>query len=86
MCPPTSANTAYYNNTEVDDLLDQGIASADPQVLKVVYAKVQSIIWNDAPWLFLGNDQNIFANKAYLSGVSVAPDGAINFAAAALAQ
>lgn len=86
MCPPTSANTAYYNNTEVDDLLDQGIASADPQVLTQVYAKAQSIIWSDAPWLFLGNDQNIFANKAYLSGVSVAPDGAINFAAATLAQ
>lgn len=86
MCPPTSANTAYYNNAEVDDLLDQGIASADPAELKPIYAKVQTILWNDAPWLFLGNDQNIFANKTYLSGVSVAPDGAINFAGAALAH
>lgn len=86
MCPPTSANTAYYNNPEVDDLLDQGIASADPEVLTPIYAKVQSILWNDAPWLFLGNDQNIFANKTYLSGVSVAPDGAVNFAEATLAH
>lgn len=86
MCPPTSANTAYYNNPEVDDLLDQGIASADPQVLTTVYSKAQTILWNDAPWLFLGNDKNIFANKTYLTGVSVAPDGAINFANAALAQ
>ncbi|WMJ89424.1 glutathione ABC transporter substrate-binding protein [Anaerocolumna sp. MB42-C2] len=86
MCPPTSANTAYYNNTEVDKLLDQGISSADPSELTKIYAEAQSTIWKDAPWLFLGNDQNIFANKTYLTGVSVAPDGAINFANATLTQ
>lgn len=86
MCPPASANTAYYNKPELDDLLDQGISSADPAVLSPIYVKAQSILWNDAPWLFLGNDQNIFANKIYLSGVSVAPDGAINFGSAVLAQ
>lgn len=86
MCPPTSANTAYYNNPELDALLDQGIESADPAELTTIYSEAQSILWNDAPWLFLGNDKNIFANKTYLSGVTVAPDGAIAFSNASLAQ
>ncbi len=86
MCPPTSANTAYYNNPELDALLDQGIELSDPAELTTIYSKAQSILWNDAPWLFLGNDKNIFANKTYLSGVTVAPDGAIAFSNASLAQ
>lgn len=86
MCPPTSANTAYYNNSEFDSLLDQGLTSTDSDELTTIYAKAQEIAWNDAPWLFLGNDQVIYATKSYLSSVSVLPDGALNYKNAVLAQ
>ena len=86
MCPPTSANTAYYNSSEFDNLLDQGLATADPEELDSIYTKAQEMAWNDAPWLFLGNDQVIYATKSYLSNVSVLPDGALNYINAVLAQ
>lgn len=86
MCPPTSANTAYYNNSEFDKLMDDGLHTADPDKLAKIYADAQKIAWEDCPWLFLGNDKVVFASKSYLSGVNVAPDGAFNYADAKLAQ
>jgi glutathione transport system substrate-binding protein len=86
MCPPTSANTVYYNNEEFDSLLDEALATADPDTLTDLYAQAQEIAWNDAVWLFLGNDQLLYSTKSYLSGAYVAPDGCINFANAVLAQ
>lgn len=86
MCPPTSANTAYYNSPDFDGYLDKGLSIADPAQLTDIYAKMQETAWNDAPWLFLGNDQVIYATKSYLSNVSVLPDGALNYNSAVLAQ
>jgi glutathione transport system substrate-binding protein len=86
MCPPTSANTVYYNNEEFDSLLDDALATADTDTLADLYAQAQEIAWNDAVWLFLGNDQLLYSTKSYLSGAYVAPDGCINFANAVLAQ
>ena len=86
MAPPVSANTVYYNNAEFDQLLDDGLHTGDPDELAEIYGQAQEIAWNDAVWLFLGNDQLLYATKSYLSGVTVAPDGCINFSNAVLAQ
>lgn len=86
MSPPTSANTAYYNNSEFDSLLDQALTITDSDELTTIYSKAQEIAWNDAPWLFLGNDQVIYATKSYLSNVTVLPDGALNYKNAVLVQ
>lgn len=86
MCPPTSANTAYYNNPDFDKLLDEGLHTADLDEQAEYYGEAQKMAWEAAPWLFLGNDQIIYSAKSYLSGVYVAPDGAFNFAHASLAQ
>ncbi|QQK08889.1 glutathione ABC transporter substrate-binding protein [Miniphocaeibacter halophilus] len=86
MIPPTNANSAYFQNEEFDKLLDEGLKTADTEKQNELYAKAQKIVWDEAPWLFLGNDQIIYATKSYLSGVYVAPDGAFNFANAKLAQ
>lgn len=86
MCPPTSANTVYYNNPEFDKLMDEALATADTEKLAELYGQAQKMVWDDAVWLFLGNDQLLYSTKSYLSGASVAPDGCINFAGAVLAQ
>ena len=86
MCPPTSANTAYFSDEEFDKLLDEGLATADPEKQAEIYGKAQTIAWEAAPWLFLGNDQLLYAAKSYLSGAYVSPDGSFNFAHAELAQ
>ena len=86
MAPPTSANTAYFNNEEFDSLLDEGLATADPDKQAEIYGQAQTIAWEECPWLFLASDQLLYSTKSYLSGAYVAPDGAISFANAVLAQ
>ncbi|MFT8362293.1 MAG: ABC transporter substrate-binding protein [Sporolactobacillus sp.] len=84
MIPPTSANTAYYNNSTVDKLLDEGLATANSSKLKKIYARVQKRVWDDAPWLFLGSDKVISGQKTYLTGVTLAPDGSLDLTKAEL--
>ena len=86
MVPPTSANAAYFVNEDFDKLLDEGLATADPDKQAEIYGEAQTIAWEAAPWLFLGNDQILYASKSYLSGAYVSPDGAFNFTNAVLAQ
>lgn len=80
--PPVSANTAYYNNPKVDELLEKGATEVNPQKRGEVYAQLQETIWEDAPWIFLGSDQLLSAKRKTTQGVYVMPDGTINFAKA----
>ena len=86
MVPPTSANTAYYRNSDFDKTLNDALASNDEETLKADYAKCQEMAWEDCPWLFLGNDEVIYASKSYLSNCKVNPDGSLNFEHAVIAQ
>lgn len=86
MCPPTSANTVYYNNPDFDKAMDDGLAAATEEEKAAFYQTAQELAWNDATWLFLGTDQIVYASQPYLDGVYVAPDGAIRYQEASLAQ
>lgn len=66
--------------------MDDALATADTETLADLYGQAQKMAWDDAVWLFLGNDQLLYSTKSYLSGAYVAPDGCINFAGAVLAQ
>lgn len=83
--PPTSANTTYWQNAEFDALLDEARETTDPAKLEELYAQAQAIVWEEAPWLFLGSDQVIAGAKTYVSGISLRPDGSLYFAQASLA-
>ncbi|GHU89165.1 glutathione ABC transporter substrate-binding protein [Spirochaetia bacterium] len=84
MKPPASANTAYYNSPKFDELLDQARATVDPAKLAPIYAEVQKVAWEDAPWIFMGSDDVIAGKKTYVSNVDLAPGGGIDFRFASL--
>ena len=84
--PPTNANTSYYSNAKLDSLLDQGLVESDPSKLTSIYAQAQKTIWDDAPWLFLGQPVVQYGIKSYVSNVYMLADGSINCAQAALAH
>lgn len=84
--PPANANTAYYVNPTIDKLLDQGLAETDPAKLAPIYAEAQKTIWNDAPWLFLGQPVVQYGIKTYLDNVYMLADGSIACAQATLAH
>ncbi|MCJ8343320.1 MAG: glutathione ABC transporter substrate-binding protein [Cetobacterium sp.] len=77
--PPVSANTAYYNNPLVDQLLEEGAKEVDSKKRGEIYKKLQETIWDDAPWIFLGSDELLSAKRVTTKGVFVMADGSINF-------
>ncbi len=79
MIPPTSANAAYYDNLNFDEALDSGLAATDEEEQKEFYQTAQEIAWSDAPWLFLGTDQIVYAVTDSASGAYVTPDGTIRY-------
>lgn len=48
-------NSGYYSNPEVDALLQQAREATDQEVRADAYRKVQQIVHDDAPWLFVAN-------------------------------
>jgi glutathione transport system substrate-binding protein len=76
--PPQSYNTAYYNNQEVNQGIQDALATADPDTRKAAYEKVEKKIWADAPWAFLSVDDTIAGKKNYLDGVYLLPDGSLD--------
>ncbi len=72
--PPNLFNVAYYKNDIVDAALEGAIGTADPKQRAAFYATAQKQIWADAPWIFLGEIQNVSAQSKSLTGVFMLPD------------
>ena len=73
--PPNLFNVAYYKNDAVDKDLADAIKTADDTKRAELYAKAQKTIFEDAPWIFLGEKDNLSAKSKKLSGVYMLPDG-----------
>ncbi len=58
-------NSGYYSNPEVDELLNQARVSTSQEERARLYAEVQEIVYEDAPWVFVANwKQNAVARDA----------------------
>ena len=58
-------NSGYYSNPEVDKLLEAARQSTDQAERAKLYKKMQEIVHDDAPWLFVANwKQNAVASSA----------------------
>jgi peptide/nickel transport system substrate-binding protein len=57
-------NSGYYSNPEVDELLNQARVSTSQEERARLYAEVQEIVYEDAPWVFVANwKQNAVARS-----------------------
>jgi peptide/nickel transport system substrate-binding protein len=66
-------NSGYYSNPEVDDLLNKARISTDQAERATLYKKMQVIVHDDAPWLFVANwKQNAVATAA-VQGLTLQP-------------
>lgn len=84
--PPKSYNVAYYQNETADEFIKAALQTADPEKRSAAYAEVQEVIWEDAPWVFLGVEDTMAGMKNYLKGVYLLPDGAMNATGAEIIQ
>ncbi|MBM7573461.1 glutathione ABC transporter substrate-binding protein [Aquibacillus albus] len=76
--PPSGGNSAYYANDEVDDWLVQAYETTDEAIQEELYSNVQSKVYEEAPWIFLASDQNIYGKRENVEGVYVTANGRIN--------
>jgi len=82
--PPKSNNQGFYSNPRVDELIQQGLATIDHAARQKIYGEIQSIVWNDAAWVFIGNGRNLSAKAKRLEGVYLLPDQTAMYAEAEL--
>ncbi len=71
---PPGFNGAFYNNPEVDALLEEARSTLDTAERQAAYKKAIETIWQDAPWLFLYSEIQVTAIRKNVSGFIVHPD------------
>ncbi|WP_042354078.1 glutathione ABC transporter substrate-binding protein [Bacillus rubiinfantis] len=76
--PPNGANTAYYKNDQVDKWIEEVNKTADEEKQAELYGNIQSTVYKDAPWMFLGVDEILTGKRANVDGVVITPDGGID--------
>lgn len=76
--PPNGANTAYYKNENVDKWINEANATADSDAQSELYSQVQSTVYQEAPWIFLGVDEIVTGMRSNVEGVAITPSGGID--------
>jgi ABC-type transport system substrate-binding protein len=71
---PPGFNGSFYDNPEVDRLLDEARINPNPEDRQRLYDEAIAIIWEDAPWLFLYSEVQLTAIRANVEGFIVHPD------------
>jgi len=66
-------NAGYYSNPKVDELLQQARTSTDQAERGKLYGEVQSIVHDDAPWLFVANWKQNAVTTAAVQGFKLQP-------------
>lgn len=72
-------NFTGYSNPELDELLDQGRRETNPERRFEIYAQVQRITIDDAPYIYLYIPTVVHAWQPYVKGYRTRPDEAIQF-------
>ena len=57
----------YYKNEKVDELFDQGRATSDPARRRRIYADLARVMVEDATWVFLMQQVDIYATRDRLT-------------------
>lgn len=84
--PPAYNNWSFYNNPEVDALIEAGAATGDQEERAELYAQAQEIIWEEAPWVFLYSPDNLAAYDSDLAGVYYMPSRYVDARNASLSE
>jgi peptide/nickel transport system substrate-binding protein len=65
---PAGGNGTHYVNPEIDQLLDDGVATSDQAERAAIYAQVAAIINEDVPTLFLWSPNSVYGTSKRLQG------------------
>ncbi|MDY0393676.1 ABC transporter substrate-binding protein [Virgibacillus halophilus] len=73
--PPNGSNTAYYSNKKVDTLIEGALHATTEKEAGEKYDEIQKIVFDEAPWLFMGTDEQGTAKNKNLKGAWRSADG-----------
>jgi len=77
--PPVGFNRGYYDNAEVDRLIDAATAAPDDATRRRLYSEAQQRIAEDAPYISLWYKTNVAVATAALDGVVLTPSAEFTF-------
>lgn len=73
--PPLGANRGHYHNREVDQLVEEGRITLDPEKRKIIYQKIEKITAQELPYINLWTFLNVAVLKKELKGYIPDPSG-----------
>ncbi|PRD42943.1 ABC transporter substrate-binding protein [Phyllobacterium phragmitis] len=66
-------NSGYYSNEKVDELLSEARAANSQERRAELYKEMQTIVHDDAPWLFVANWKQNAVTRANVEGFKLQP-------------
>lgn len=72
--PPHGRNRGYYQNAQIDSLVEEGRKILDQNKRKLIYHQVQAILLRDLPYIPLWYEDNYVIRKKELQGFKLRPD------------
>ena len=71
--PPAGFNRGYFRDARVDRLLDEAAVTTDESTRRALYADVQRIIAEEAPYISLWCKTNAAVARRDLTGIHILP-------------
>jgi peptide/nickel transport system substrate-binding protein len=77
--PPNGFNRGYYENPEVDRLIDAAMAASTEPQRRELYVQAERIIAEDAPYISLWYKTNVAVSGTQIEGVKLTPSADFTF-------
>ncbi|HTH25674.1 MAG TPA: ABC transporter substrate-binding protein, partial [Vicinamibacterales bacterium] len=77
--PPNGFNRGYYENPEVDRLIDEAMAATSDADRRRLYVDAQRLLAEDAPYISLWYKTNVAVSRTQIEGVKLTPSAEFTF-------
>ena len=77
--PPNGFNRGYYENPEVDHLIDAAMVAESDDERRKLYGDAQRVVAEDAPYISLWYKTNIAVSGTHIEGVKLTPSAEFTF-------
>ncbi|HEX8028793.1 MAG TPA: ABC transporter substrate-binding protein [Vicinamibacterales bacterium] len=77
--PPNGFNRGYYENPEVDRLIDAAMAATTDDDRRRLYGEAQRVVAEDAPYISLWYKTNVAVSRTQIEGVKLTPSADFTF-------
>lgn len=71
--PPEGFNSGWYRNPKVDAMLEVARTQTNPRRREELYAELQRLVHDDAPWLFVASASQTLIGHARLQNLQLQP-------------